>query len=249
MKKIIFIAVALIVALGGLGVGYAAWTDKVTITGNVETGTLDLEVVEYSGMWFWKIPGDVPEYYFTTDPSYVPTPIPGEDLPFIVAYAASSQTLDVNNDPVDDAVTMTFDNLFPLDGGVPLYGPGDVPIGSQYAWRANFVVHYNGSVPAMVSAEFTEVHGDAALLALWAEDPPPWNGIWVVFERLDATYDEGDDPWQHRTGIYITDTIQMHQCEYVLCWMCVEIPQNNDYQDLEGGFTAEINAIQWNEAP
>jgi len=38
MKKIGFLSLALVIALGGLGVGYAAWTDEVTINGTVSTG-------------------------------------------------------------------------------------------------------------------------------------------------------------------------------------------------------------------
>lgn len=42
MKKIALLVLALVVALGALGVGYAAWTDDVTISGSVATGELDL---------------------------------------------------------------------------------------------------------------------------------------------------------------------------------------------------------------
>jgi len=40
MKRIGLICLALVFALGGLGVAYAAWTDDVTITQTVETGEL-----------------------------------------------------------------------------------------------------------------------------------------------------------------------------------------------------------------
>jgi len=248
IKKIGFLALAVVLVFATLGIGYSAWTDQVVINGSVHTGTVDLQVVEYSGMWFWKVPGGVPEYYFTTDPNYVPTPVPDNPAPFIVAYAASSQTTGPSG-PVDDAVDMTFDNLFPLDGGVPIHGPGGGLLGSQIAWRANFVIHYNGTVPAMVSADFTNVTGDAALLGLWQPFPAQtYTGIWVCFQRL-VGYPGSGDPWPYATGPLITNAVQMHYCEYVLCWMCVEIPQDNAYQGLSGSFTAEINAIQWNEAP
>lgn len=41
MKKIIFICVALVVALGGLGIGYAMWYDKITVNGTVTTGCVN----------------------------------------------------------------------------------------------------------------------------------------------------------------------------------------------------------------
>ena len=42
MRKIILISLALILALGSLGVGYAMWSDTVTVDGPVTTGTLNL---------------------------------------------------------------------------------------------------------------------------------------------------------------------------------------------------------------
>ena len=42
MKKIVLICMALVLALGGLGVGYAAWTDTVYIEQTVETGTVSI---------------------------------------------------------------------------------------------------------------------------------------------------------------------------------------------------------------
>lgn len=46
MRKIVLISLALVLALGGLGVGYAAWTDEVTVSGSVTTGEVCLEWVQ-----------------------------------------------------------------------------------------------------------------------------------------------------------------------------------------------------------
>lgn len=46
MKKIGFLALALVLALGALGVGYAMWSDTVLISGTVNTGNLILGVVD-----------------------------------------------------------------------------------------------------------------------------------------------------------------------------------------------------------
>jgi hypothetical protein len=42
MKKIGLLCLALVLALGALGVGYASWVDTIFITGTVETGTVSL---------------------------------------------------------------------------------------------------------------------------------------------------------------------------------------------------------------
>lgn len=52
MKKIGIITLALVLALGSLGIGYAAWNKTMTITGTVAAGNLDVEfdeVVNFSG--------------------------------------------------------------------------------------------------------------------------------------------------------------------------------------------------------
>jgi len=48
MKKIGLLLLALVIALGALGVGYAKWTDTVTISGTVNTGTLILGIKDLS---------------------------------------------------------------------------------------------------------------------------------------------------------------------------------------------------------
>jgi len=255
MKKIGFLIMALILALGTLGIGYAAWVDEVTITGSVDTGSLDLEVVDYSGMWFWKVPGGTPEYFFTVDPKFVPAQVPGNPAPFVVAYAKSQQTMAGDPAvPVDDAITMTFSELFPIDSPcVPIWGPdgddADTDMdswGCQFGWRADFVLHYNGSIPAMVDAAFTDATGDAAWL--WE------NGYaWVEFYYLDESYKPGDNLFAHKLGA-VTGPVQMHYCDYIWGMLIIEIPQvppegltQDDFMNLVGTFVAKITAIQWNE--
>ena len=46
MKRIGLLCLALVLALGTLGVGYAMWSDEVTIEGTVDTGTLRLGIIK-----------------------------------------------------------------------------------------------------------------------------------------------------------------------------------------------------------
>ena len=43
MKKIGLLALAIVLALGTMGIGYALWFDDLTIDGSVETGTFDVD--------------------------------------------------------------------------------------------------------------------------------------------------------------------------------------------------------------
>jgi predicted ribosomally synthesized peptide with SipW-like signal peptide len=59
MKKIGLLCLALVLALGSLGVGYAAWTDQIVINGTVNTGTLCF---------------GFDDYFLVNDPCEPPTP-------------------------------------------------------------------------------------------------------------------------------------------------------------------------------
>ena len=65
MKKIALLALALVLALGSLGVGYAMWFEDLYIDGIVNTGTLDGS---------WSIAG------------YGDTEIDGKDVSYVDAY-------------------------------------------------------------------------------------------------------------------------------------------------------------------
>jgi len=46
MKKVGLLILVLVIALGALGVGYAKWTDTVTIGGSVNTGSINLGILD-----------------------------------------------------------------------------------------------------------------------------------------------------------------------------------------------------------
>lgn len=49
MKKIGLMSLAIVLALGSLGVGYALWSQQLTITGDTNTGSLSVGFVEFYG--------------------------------------------------------------------------------------------------------------------------------------------------------------------------------------------------------
>jgi len=222
MKKIGLLALALIMALGALGIGYAAWTDTINITGTVETGSVSLDIVDCSNTWVYKVMGNTQypnEIAIIHDWDLFPAPKPTGTYVELVASADAKDTSSTVKE-----ITVTFDNAFPLDG-------------EESMFCADALLQYNGTIPVIVDATFTGFTGDPADLALLAQVSR------VKF--FHAGYDPLTGEWKQ--GDEITGPVQLHQGAYVYCVMCLEIPEDAAYMNLSGGFTAVITAIQWNE--
>jgi predicted ribosomally synthesized peptide with SipW-like signal peptide len=64
-RKIGLISIALVLALGGLGIGYAGWTDSVTISGPVTTGDVCIEFSDPYGYYIIE-QGGTPDLNWTS---------------------------------------------------------------------------------------------------------------------------------------------------------------------------------------
>lgn len=104
MKKVGLIALALVLALGTLGVGLAQWTETLDISGNAQTGELDVGFKLFLGcetspyvtlnphMCYWWGCG-VQSHTFTLDnvyPSFGSGSNPSSDSFFFVIYTAKN---------------------------------------------------------------------------------------------------------------------------------------------------------------
>jgi hypothetical protein len=129
-NKIGIVFAASIIAMAGIGVSYAGFTDSLSIAGTVSTGTVDWVVDSYSGTWVYKVPGVTNEIVVSHDPLYIP-PQGG----FLVAssYAAYGGA--------DDTVTVTYNNIFPCTD-----------------FTADVDTHYAGTIPAKINI-VTPVNG------------------------------------------------------------------------------------------
>jgi len=102
-----------VLALAGIGISYAGLTDTINIYGNVNTATVQFDILEdsYSGTWVWKIYDQGPNQYgyeitVTDDPDFSVTTEEG----MLVSYALSRppETGETHD------VYFEFSNLFPL---------------------------------------------------------------------------------------------------------------------------------------
>jgi hypothetical protein len=255
-KKIGLLSLALVLALGALGVGYAMWTDTITIHGTVNTGSVDINVDYYSGTYIYKdlTTDNLTTYHWLTDTEgnikwSSGTPYdPGDTNQFLVASAATSSTLDESQQVVDDEIDITFCNAFP----------------TSCLW-ADCIFHYNGSVPAHVTADIDVDNAVDDAMLVWLYE----NGfihIWgCKVDVTDILEGEGDPPaeediWELTFTGPITEPLQMHYCDYIKVWLSVDLPQVDDETMIAAGytqedfmsktwhFTAHVYATQWNES-
>ena len=237
-----------VMALAAIGGGYAAWFDTITISGTVNTGNVDIVVDSYSHTYVYKVPDELfPGAYenetcirhLTNLPAGFNPIYPSGWIP--VAHAKADQAFDAAG-PIDDAVVVEFNNLFPCIDFV-----------------ADVVFHYVGSIPAKINfADFISVGGDDGYQD-WLEDL--WNlhqaypeyGIWVEAYRCD---ENGNLPEEVDPEIVDLGT-QLHYCDYVLLEIHIHLPQywpdtmepTNDLMLRSGSFMGQIEVVQWNEYP
>jgi hypothetical protein len=105
-----------VLALAGIGVGYAAWTETINIQGTINTGSVDWHFIDYSGTWVYK--------NLTNDECVVSdTPLEGADL-YLVAWSFAEEGDD------DHHLVVEFSNIFPcidFEADATLEYTGTVP--------------------------------------------------------------------------------------------------------------------------
>lgn len=132
-------------ATAGIGVSYAGWTDVITVTGTVSTGSVNWNVIEYSGTWVWK---QISTHEIITHKSLVAA----EDLDGDEKLNDDPLGYYENDDYIlvassyamsggDDLVTVEYDNIFPcvfFDADITVQYAGTIPA------RINYVTLING---------------------------------------------------------------------------------------------------------
>ena len=222
-----------VLALAGIGVGYAAWTDTITIDGTVNTGNVDIDITMVSSTWVYKVLGAgntgygletvVHHDWGSTDPN-PPTGQVGVDWWLVASAIATDTSTEETN-----TITFTYNNLFPcIDFCVDLL------------W------HYDGSIPVKINiADFTvdPTQTDQALIDLWVNGKQAdGTGAWIDWYWSDVNGYKGN---------LIPDPIgiQLHQSNYILVEGHIHLPQDNALMSLNGVFTANVEVVQWNEYP
>lgn len=158
-----------ILALAGIGMGYAAWTDTITINGTVNTGSVDIVVVDYSGLWVYK--------QLSTD-LLIESPVEIIDPDYL--YVAHSTAYDNG----EDAVGFEFVNIFPcvwFKVDFVAHYIGTVPA------KVNDVTY--GFHPD--SDQYLLDNMDAEVIAYLVEDDGQGNWIPILYQGEPIIVDEG----------------------------------------------------------
>jgi hypothetical protein len=249
LKRMGLLALALVLALGALGVAYAAWTDEFYVQGTVNTGTVDVDILGVSSTFVYKVPDlgktdygqDIQvDYYYSTEDDYVP---PGGGA-ILVAQATTEDT----------SVWMKEGKIVDLDSAVMKF-EGVFP-GIEF--MTDVELKYEGSVPARLYV--VEITSDDDTLdelwELWQDGGQIGDnvyaantyGIWIDAE---LSTDDGetwiDVPNDNPTLPQEILGLQLHKDDLVHITMHVLLPEETVYEHISLNFDGQISVIQWNE--
>ena len=241
---------ATILALAGIGITYAGFTDAISVYGTVDTATVDINVVQwYSGTWVWKVWGGT----YTGDEIYIyngwvqnkPTNEQVLALPEftgatdaeLISWSYAGTGTHVWPDGTTSDVDMVYHNLFPC-----------------IDFSADFIFHYEGSIPAKINLAGIYPIDDPSGFLSWLWDynsGNPGYGAWVEAYRCEPKYDTSGKTivdWNIDYKDPVDVGYQLHFCNYVYVKLVIHLPQVNKLQGLRGTFGGNIGVIQWNDA-
>lgn len=230
MKKIGLICLAVVLAMGGLGVGYAMWVDTVTIGGPVTTGTLNLafDFVE---------PPIVAEFHWH-DIVQRDYKVAGEYLGKDVGTANASY-VDLETDPSTtkkgwEKLVITIDDAYPY-----------------YIVHTTFVLHNIGTVPLditsyIITGEKQTLQGGKIYDLLWYDPDGDWKGSLYEDINMNQAVDNTTDPEVMKLDVKNHLPYQIDPCNDNKQEIDLEFLQPLQ-QEKKYVIDVIINAEQWNE--
>ena len=277
MKKIGVICLALVLALGALGVGYAMWDKTLTITATVQTGEVDAEFTEAftdDDGQVDDVTKDGPDAVGLADDDGGPNPdAPPQDDPDLPGARKYDHWGPFSSEDPDES------DLTPARKDKDV-GRSTATIGADpqtasilienaypcYYTTAYFKLTNTGTVPVCVNKVYEHCSVDHWVSYDYLPGPPP-SGTWefhaastwyeitpCVVKAIDFDNDQDPELNVHVTGIALGD--QIDKGEFV--WMDVDVHVKQDAKELAGvsgsgipayTFDEKVWLVQWNEYP
>jgi len=227
-----------ILALAGLGVVYAGWTDLITVSGTVQTGKVEFSIDEYSGTWVWKHHED-PDGNQLHDKVVHIGPVADTDINGDGKY---------NDDPHADAV---YYYAHPEEWKLISYSYAyekvtDEEVGFDFVnlypciwFYVDFEFTIN-SIPVILNeAEFT---WDSMVPTDWIYDAQGDFGWHILDESGDPIY----DPSMGALGVD-TVLVQLHPGKTYIWELWIHVAQKNEYQKATASGSGSLGVIQWSD--
>lgn len=218
-------------SLSAIGITYAGWTDLITVSGTVQTGNVEFEIIDYSGTWVWK---DINQHQSIVNKGTVD--IVDEDSDGILNddpngyygdpnYELISRAYCYDADPnADPTVDFIFENLYPVN-------PAET-------FCVDFVFTI-GSIPVILDQALTD-------FGWTAMDPAGWiladGWYWCILDGDTLIYTTAT-----AATMAITDIIQLHpDIEYT--WkLCLSVEQVEETMGATAAGAGTLAIIQWSD--
>ena len=262
MKKIALISLALVLAMGTLGVGYAMWSKSLVINGTVHTGEVNAEFTvcftdddgtpndanidpnDDGGPNPFQDPHPAPYDHWGFDSSCDPDA--SQKVPPRKDKDVGRSTASISTEDAQYA-SLLIENAYPCYYTTAYYklvNTGTVPVKIQAVYEHCSVDHwvsYNYN-PANPGAATWEYHAGST----WYEVTP------CVVKAIDFDNDGDPELNVHVTGIAVGDQIDKDG----FVWMDIDVHVKQDAKELAGvddsgipayTFDEKVYLVQWNE--
>lgn len=222
MKKIGLICLAVVLAMGALGIGYAVWTDEVTVSGDITTGEVCIDIL---------CPITI------EDGDTKPPPYEGIGASELDWNATTNGTLFYQN-PVQTTKNVGWTTAACI--GNPPYKSATINFNNVYPCYWNHLslgIHNCGTIPVKLDRVVFKDSSGMVLFTIYDDG-------YLVFDLSDNQIDDFEMYWGDNFG----DQIEPCDTWDISFWVHFLQDEGIDFSVPQSySFTIEIHAIQWNE--
>jgi len=219
-----------IIALAGVGISYAGFTDEIYIYGEAETATVKWCILDYSSTEIYKVWGEgapIDELYYWHDYNMEDWTLPID--PWVDDFAGllgANWVAGQANVPNAEFVSGAYAQpcLMPADGTKSAPETCDhcvnVDLVNMFPCQdfiVDFVVHYQGSIPGKIMDFVVDTYGpDGTELPEFRNGMNWLEYLWWLGMEGNNVYEYPDDPMASSYGIFIKGYLmELDDGEYV----------------------------------